>query len=90
MLQFCIDIKDTTKSINSDIHNLKSECLEGFAMVEQCRATSQRNQVKLMVYSHMRLIELLRLCEGLSAFTPDFCFTILTATIPQNVCMKLG
>ena len=45
MLQFCIDIKDTTKSINSDIHSLKSECLEGFAMVEQCRATSQRNQV---------------------------------------------
>ncbi len=49
MLQFCEDIKETTGSINTDIHQLKGRCLDGFASVEQCRATQQRNQVRVRV-----------------------------------------
>ena len=38
----------------------------------------------LVVDSQLRSIELLRLRERLSAFTPAFCFIILVATMPQN------
>ena len=46
-----------------------------------------------VVYSHLRLIELLELRElfdeRLSAFTPAFCCTILPTTMPRNYIINL-
>ena len=40
---FCEDIKLTMKSLNEDIHSLKSDCLEGFALIEECQSKQQKS-----------------------------------------------
>uniref|UniRef100_K1QHM0 Nucleoporin Nup159/Nup146 N-terminal domain-containing protein n=1 Tax=Magallana gigas TaxID=29159 RepID=K1QHM0_MAGGI len=40
---FCDEVKANTKELSKEISDLKSLCLDGFAMVEDCKMREQRN-----------------------------------------------
>ncbi|XP_035665364.1 nuclear pore complex protein Nup214-like isoform X8 [Branchiostoma floridae] len=42
--RFCDEIKDTTQSIHNDIHDLRTQTLETFAMLEEGKSRNDRNK----------------------------------------------
>ncbi|XP_078686869.1 uncharacterized protein LOC144919337 isoform X3 [Branchiostoma floridae x Branchiostoma belcheri] len=42
--RFCEEIKDTTQSIHNDIHDLRTQTLETFAMLEEGKSRNDRNK----------------------------------------------